>query len=105
MAAFADHVSRAHSWYKHLPWFPPGKRFQLFLDPAAGMQRTVMRSGEIRYSKRHRDEQRYHYSLIPTEQYLANFGHLAFAQSVGTSVSIISADGTRMVPSDDDAWV
>jgi len=103
MATFADHLSRAHSWYKHLPWFPPGQRFQVFLDPAAGMQRTVTRSGEICYSKR--DKQGHHYSWIPTEQYLSNFGHLAFAQSAGTSVSLISTDGTRKVPSDDEALV
>lgn len=34
--AFAKYVTRAHSWYKHLPPFPPGRLFAFFLDPQAG---------------------------------------------------------------------
>lgn len=34
---FLEFVSNAHSWYKHLPYLPPGQPFQFFLDPAAGM--------------------------------------------------------------------
>ena len=32
-ARFVDYVSGAHSWYKHLPLFPPGAPFVFFLDP------------------------------------------------------------------------
>jgi hypothetical protein len=34
--SFAVHVAGAHSWYKHLPYEPPGIPFVVFLDPNAG---------------------------------------------------------------------
>ncbi len=33
---FCAHVAANHSWYKHLPFFPPGAGFLLFLNPLAG---------------------------------------------------------------------
>jgi hypothetical protein len=35
-ARFADHVTDNHSWYKHLPFFPPGASFVFFPNPHAG---------------------------------------------------------------------
>jgi hypothetical protein len=35
---FANHVVMDHSWYKHLPFFPPGARFAFFLQPRAGCE-------------------------------------------------------------------
>jgi hypothetical protein len=35
-ARFADHVADNHSWYKHLPFFPPGASFVFFPNPHAG---------------------------------------------------------------------
>ena len=35
-ARCAVHVAENHSWYKHLPYFPPGATFVFFLNPAAG---------------------------------------------------------------------
>ena len=72
MLAFARYVSNAHSWYKHLPWFPPGAPFYFFLDPAAGMQRAVAPNGSVRVSVR--EEPGFHYSWIRTEEYRARFG-------------------------------
>jgi hypothetical protein len=89
--AFADHVSRAHSWYKHLPVIPPGHAFLFFLDPQAG--RSVQEYGEAGSPVRlasvpkgvHRSHttikdikdqsQCGHYSMKPTCDYLAQFGH------------------------------
>ncbi|MGE3309292.1 MAG: hypothetical protein AB7O66_04920 [Limisphaerales bacterium] len=34
--AYADRIPMAHSWYKHLPLFPPGARFVFLLNPEAG---------------------------------------------------------------------
>jgi hypothetical protein len=35
-ARFAEHVADNHSWYKHLPFFPPGASFVFFPNPDAG---------------------------------------------------------------------
>jgi hypothetical protein len=42
-ARFADHVADNHSRYKHLPFFPPGASFIVFLNPHAGC--AVQQSG------------------------------------------------------------
>jgi hypothetical protein len=41
--AFLKHVIGAHSWYKHLPFLPPGGIFVFYLDPQAG--REILRHG------------------------------------------------------------
>jgi hypothetical protein len=99
MEAFALHVSGAHSWYKHLPWYPPGKPFYIYLDPAAGMERRRSESGDWVVSDR--QVRGFHYSWLPTADYLDQFGHLAFAQAHATVVSLRLSDGTRVAPSDD----
>ena len=38
---FARFVATAHSWYKHLPTWPPGVPMRFFLDPCAGMERVA----------------------------------------------------------------
>lgn len=35
-AQFAEHVADNHSWYKHLPFFPPGASFVFFPNAHAG---------------------------------------------------------------------
>src|SRR6478735_1162875 len=37
---FAVYVAHAHSWYKHLPAFPPGAAFYFFLNEYAGCNRV-----------------------------------------------------------------
>jgi hypothetical protein len=64
MQQFAEFVSGAYSWYKHLPLLPPGQPLQFFLNPAAGMQLI-----------------RFHYSWLPTTEYRDRFGYLAFSRS------------------------
>ena len=48
-AGFAEFVSEAHSWYKHLPRFTPGEPFTLFLDRHAGcdLERSADGSAEM----------------------------------------------------------
>jgi hypothetical protein len=99
MWAFARHVSGAHSWYKHLPWYPPGVPFYFYVDPAAGMQRAVGADGSMQIFARAKPG--FHYSWLPTAQYHEKFGHLAFAQSRGTSVSMVLQNGVRLIPADD----
>ena len=98
MEDFAEFVSLAHSWYKHLPLFPPCAPLHFFLDPAAGMQRAEASDGSIRVFER--EKTGFHYSWIPTLEYRRRFGYLAFCRSRGTSVSLIGG-GERLIPSDD----
>ena len=43
--SFAEFVSAAHSWYKHLPRFLPGAPFQFFLDRHAGCDVVIAVDG------------------------------------------------------------
>ena len=73
-ARFAHHVADNHSWYKHLPFFPPGASFVLFPTPHAGRgvnfdgNRFVIHEVE-------RGDYFAHHSRLPTAEYLARFGH------------------------------
>jgi hypothetical protein len=96
---FAEYVAGAHSWYKHLPLLRAKTPLQIFVDPAAGMQRTQSADGRVRVS--HRDRQGFHYSWLPTDVYRERFGYLAFSKSSGSSVSLTTAGGERQVANDD----
>src|SRR5262245_35746379 len=71
---FAEHVADNHSWYKHLPLFPPGASFVVFPNPHAG--RGAKPDGEqfAVYDLEHGDYFAHH-SRIPTKEYLESFGH------------------------------
>ena len=99
--AFARFVSTAHSWYKHLPLLPPGVPMTLFLDPGAGAQLIVDKRGRIRQVKRRKHG--FHYSWLRTAEYRDRFGHAAFARGAGTGtvVSLMRAEGSQLIPSDD----
>ena len=64
MHEFVRYVASAHSWYKHLPLWPPGRQFTFFLDPGAGMQRVVTADGSMDVIDR--EVQGFHYSWLPT---------------------------------------
>ena len=96
---FAEYVAGAHSWYKHLRLLPARAPVQVFLDPAAGMQRTQSADGSVSVAPR--GKQGFHYSWLPTAEYRHRFGCLAFSKSSGTSVSLGTGDGQRLVPADD----
>src|SRR5690349_8829634 len=92
MQAFADFVSNAHSWYKHLLPLPPGVPMQFFLDPAAGLQLSVLPDGSVTAGPRAKPG--FHYSWLPTADYRERFGHLAFSRDMGTMVYLRSSQGT-----------
>jgi hypothetical protein len=73
-AQFADHVADNHSWYKHLPFFPPGASFVFFPNAHAG--RGVKADGK-RFTVYDVERGDYfaHDSRLPTAEYLAQFGH------------------------------
>lgn len=71
---FADHVAANHSWYKHLPFFPPGASFVLFPNPHAGRGvRTV--GGRYAVFDIDRGDYFAHHSRLTTTEYRAAFGH------------------------------
>jgi len=83
---FAEFVSAAHSWYKHLPANLPGQPFYFFLDKYAGCDRRLQLNGTAVLADRR--EQGFHYSDIPTAEYRSRFGYLAYNCSSGTSVFV-----------------
>ncbi len=102
---FAEFVSAAHSWYKHLPANLPGQPFYFFLDKYAGCDRRLQSNGTAVLADR--SEQRFHYSDIPTAEYRSRFGYLAYNCSSGTSVFVAewplvySRDKVSAVPGND----
>jgi hypothetical protein len=92
--AFAEYVSTAKSWYKHLPLGPPGRRFRFFLHPYAGFSRLLLVDGRTLFAERTDDDPGCHYSWRATELYRESFGHLAFYGPAGSGMFIrILADG------------
>jgi hypothetical protein len=77
--AFARYVSTAKSWYRHLPFTPPGAAFQFYLHPCAGTDRLLFDNGEVRYRERTEDGSPGHHSWMLTNEYRARFGFLAFS--------------------------
>jgi hypothetical protein len=99
---FVEYVSHAHSWYKHLPLYPPGAPFYFFLDKYAGCDRLVSRDGMA--ILRERTEGGFHYSDYPTAKYRDLFGHLAYCCGYGTKVIPLSK-GPMVIPRNDLATV
>ena len=102
---FAEFVSTAHSWYKHLPLNLPGQPFYFFIDKYAGCDRLLRKDGTAAVVER--TEPGFHYSDLPTKEYRSRFGYLAFSCSSGTSVFaagwplVYSRDKVAAVPGDD----
>lgn len=103
---FAEFVSHAHSWYKHLPYGSPGAPFYFFIDKYAGCDRVVTDDGTPGLVER--TEQGFHYSDIPAQEYRTRFGHLAFSCDAGRTVFFVGQssvavprDKVAAVPGDD----
>ncbi len=95
---FANYVSGAHSWYKHLPTVPPGSSFFFYLDPGAGFSQILRRNGHIDFQER--KGKGFHYSDLPTSEYRDRFGYLAYICLEGTTVSLNSNNGDSTVQPD-----
>lgn len=80
---YVEYVSGAHSWYKHLPFFPPGLPYFFYLDPTAGCDRVVHASGGISVRERTAESSRGHYNLRTTGVYRNDYGHLAYGGYIG----------------------
>ena len=101
---FANYVSHAHSWYKHLPLFPPGEMFYFFRDKYAACDVVEPQNGVAKIVKR--TEPGFHYSDLPTEEFRTRVGCLGFSCVAGTSVRLNNGSPPRdKLPTvlDDDA--
>jgi hypothetical protein len=99
---FVEYVSHAHSWYKHLPLYPPGATFYFFIDKYAGCDRLVSQDGTAIIKER--IESGFHYSDYPTAKYRDLFGHLGYSCGYGSKVIPLSK-GPMVIPHDDLAAV
>jgi hypothetical protein len=72
-SAFAEHVAQNHSWYKHLPIFPPGAVFTFFLNPHAGesIERTDTGFTTVAFEVGNYFT---HHSRLSTPEYRSQFG-------------------------------
>src|SRR5262249_44657112 len=77
MENFADFVAHSHSWYKHLPLFPPGAKFHFFIYPYAAFDHVTLDDG--RRILRSREKKGTHYSALPTAEHHRRFGPLAYS--------------------------
>lgn len=93
VAAFVEYVFRAHSWYKHLPRFLPGKTFSFYLDPAVGHAVVSRPDGSLSLVERLEGEAFFHYNEMPTREYHARFGALAYHVAAGMRVALVAPDG------------
>ncbi len=71
---FAAHLAEAHSWYKHLPFFPPGASFVFFLNPHACMGLNYIDDAFTVFEVKTADYCD-HPSRLATTEYLCRFGY------------------------------
>jgi hypothetical protein len=91
--SFVEYVAHSHSWYKHLPLYPPGTPFYFFLNKYAGWAREhgTPSVGE-------RKERGSHYSQVSTAVYRSAFACLDYALE-GDRVALV--EERRTVPPGD----
>jgi hypothetical protein len=70
---FVDYVINAHSWYKHLPLFPPGATFLFYFDPNAG-RKLESYEGKWLMSDIEDEKECWHYNMMLTSEYREKFG-------------------------------
>jgi hypothetical protein len=90
---FADFVSGAHSWYKHIQLLPPGLPFQFYIDPGASMDLEMQTGGALVAAERM--ARGFHYSTLATAQYRMRFGYLTYVQHVGV---VLAKNGILVKP-------
>jgi hypothetical protein len=68
---FVEYITTAHSWYKHLPLYPPGLPFLLYIDRFAGCR---WQAGFFVEKK----ERGGHYSSVTTAEHRERFGFISY---------------------------
>jgi hypothetical protein len=90
---FVQYVSKAHSWYKHLPLLPPGVPFVFYLDPFSGFDRIIQAGGHVTCRRRTKKSFAFHYAWRTTRVYRTQFGYLAYYTGSGTKAFVGSDEG------------
>ncbi len=80
---FAEYVAHAHSWYKHLPVYPPVP-FVFYLDPNAGRATLMSKSGKLGFEDIVDESSRFHYTWQLTETYRSRLGYWNYFAPYGT---------------------
>jgi hypothetical protein len=88
-------VSNAHSWYKHLPYLPPGEPFHFFLDPFSGYDCLIRDDGSVVHQERTDTSPRFHYTWMTTKEYRHRFAYLAYEQGAAPDFFVDSQGSTR----------
>lgn len=88
IAEFARFVSTAHSWYKHLPLFPPGIPFHFYVNPFSGHDRVVSSDGRVSHRLRADSSDGFHYTWMTTAEYRRRFAALDYVAAAGTSLAV-----------------
>jgi len=96
---FADFMSTAHSWYKHLPT-PPGSIFYVFFHPATMMRALQPFDGSAGYREVENHVRRGHYSDRTTSEYREAYSICSWlSPEIGESMppTIYDIDGTSLL--------
>lgn len=90
--AFAEFVTGAHSWYKHLPILPLSP-FVFYLDPNAGRSMVHVSDDQVQFVDNVEGQRRLHYTWQTTDSYRRRFGHWNYDAPCGTSLMYASDMG------------
>ena len=89
---FAEFVTGAHSWYKHLR-IKPSSPFVFFLDPNAGRAMVRVPEDEVTFVDYTDESEKFHYTWQTTETYRQRFGFWNYEAAYGTSFRYRSNEG------------
>src|SRR5512132_3859683 len=89
---FAEYVTSAHSWYKHLRVQPPVP-FVFYLDPNSGRSMVHVSEDEVAFVDNVDEKEAFHYTWQKTESYRRRFGHWNYHAPYGTSLQVQRDEG------------
>lgn len=89
---FAEFVTGAHSWYKHMRVHPPSP-FVFFLDPNAGRAMVHLSDDEVVFVDNTDESSQFHYTWQTTEAYRRRFGFWNYEAPYVTSFRYQSIEG------------
>jgi hypothetical protein len=89
---FAEFVTSAHSWYKHLEIAPPSP-FVFFFDPNAGRTMVHVSDDEVAFVDNTDESEQFHYTWQTTEAYRRRFGFWNYEAPYGRTFQYQSDEG------------
>lgn len=92
MRAFAEFVSGAHSWYKHLSLRVPYP-FVFYLDPNAGRDMVSVSDSQVRFVDRTEKSAKFHYTWDTTQAYRDRYGFWDYEASYGATFRYQTGEG------------